>query len=99
MSTFGGFALVVVYLLLSVGALNGLRDDDNKVALWIAAIFGVVVTAGAVYAAFADVKSPTLLAPIYALVLFVIGLVASIAFKGREPASQALPDLTSKEAG
>lgn len=98
MSTFGGFALVVVYLLLSVGALNGLRDDPNKVALWIAAILGVVVTAGAVYAAFADVKSPTLLAPIYALVLFVIGIVASLAVKGREPASRALPDLTSREA-
>lgn len=96
MSTFGGFALVVVYLMLSIGALNGLRDHPNKVALWVAAIVGIVVTAGAVYAAFADVRSPTLLAPIYAVVLFIVGLVASVAFKGRRPASEVLVELRSE---
>ncbi len=30
-ATFGGFALLVVYFLMSVGAIRGLSDDPNKV--------------------------------------------------------------------
>jgi len=97
MSTFGAFALVVVYLMMSVGALVGLRDHPNRVGIWIAALIGIAVTAGAVYGAFAQVKSPTILAPIYALGLFGIGLLASIAFRGREPARVALPELRTHQ--
>jgi amino acid transporter len=97
MSTFGAFALVAVYLLMSIGALVGLRDHPNRIGVWIAAVLGIAVTAGAVYGAFAQVKSPTLLAPIYALVLFGIGLVASLLFKGREPARIALPELRTHQ--
>jgi amino acid transporter len=93
-STFGGFALVLVYLLMSVGSLFGLRDG-NVVGVGIAAILGILITGGAIYGSFAEVASPIVLAPIYALGLFAIGLVASIAFKGREPASEALEDLRS----
>src|SRR5207253_2337201 len=82
----GAFALVVVYLMMSVGALLGLRDHPNRVGLWIAALLGIAVTGGAVYGAFYQVKSPTLLAPMYAAVLFAIGLVAALLFKGRQPA-------------
>jgi len=97
MSTFGAFALVVVYLMMSVGALVGLRDHPNRAGIWIAALIGIAVTAGAVYGAFAQVKSPTILAPIYALGLFGIGLLASIAFRGREPARVALPELRTHQ--
>jgi amino acid transporter len=97
MSTFGAFALVAVYLMMSVGSLFGLRDHPNRVGLWIAALIAIVVTGGAIYAAFYQVKSPTLLAPIYALVLFGIGLIAAIAFKGRQPARIALPELRTHQ--
>ncbi len=97
MSTFGAFALVVVYLMMSVGSILGLRDHPNRVGLWIAALVAIVVTGGAIYAAFYQVKSPTLLAPIYALVLFGIGLIAAIAFKGRQPARVALPELRTHQ--
>jgi amino acid transporter len=97
MSTFGAFALVAVYLMMSVGSLLGLKDHPNRVGLWIAALLGIVITGGAIYGAFYQVKSPTLLAPIYALVLFGIGLIAAIAFKGRVPASRALPELRTHQ--
>ena len=41
MSTFGAFALVVVCLMMSVGALLGLQDPANRVGLWIAALLGI----------------------------------------------------------
>jgi amino acid transporter len=97
MSTFGAFALVAVYLMMSVGSLLGLRDHPNRVGLWIAAILGIAVTGGAIYGAFYQVKSPTLLAPIYALALFGIGLIASVVFRGREPARMALPELRTHQ--
>jgi len=43
------------------------------------------------------VKSPTLLAPMYAAVLFVIGLIAALLFKGRQPARIALPELRTHQ--
>jgi amino acid transporter len=39
-ATFGGFALLVVYILMSIGALRGLSDHPRKVTLWVAAILG-----------------------------------------------------------
>ncbi len=54
------------------------------------------MTGGSDLGSFYKVTSPTLLAPIYALVWFGVGLVYMLAVKGREPASQALGDLRSE---
>ena len=43
-ATFGGFALVVVYFLMSIGAIRGLADDPAKVKLWVSIILGLVMT-------------------------------------------------------
>jgi amino acid transporter len=96
-STFGGFALVVVYLLMSIGAFWGLSDHAQRVGVWIAAFVGIVLTAGAIYGAFYKVTSPIVLAPWYALGWFVIGFVVTFAMRGRPPASSVLADLRSEE--
>jgi amino acid transporter len=98
-STFGGFALVVVYLLMAVGALVGLRDHPNYAGVVIAAVVGIALTGGAIYGSFADVPSPTILAPIYALVWAGLGLVYMLVVRGREPARVALADLSTGEEG
>ena len=98
-STFGGFALVVVYLLMSVGAFWGLADSPNRIGVWIAALVGIALTAGAIFGSFYKVPSPTVLAPWFALGWFVIGIIVTFLMKGREPASQALSDLSSPSAG
>ena len=40
LSTFGGFALMLVYFLLSIGAYRGLRSGTNYVGIVIAATVG-----------------------------------------------------------
>jgi amino acid transporter len=94
-STFGGFALVVVYLMMSVGALVGLSQEPKKLGLVIAALVGIALTGGAIYGSFYKVQSPTLLAPWFALLWFILGLVVTLLVKGRAPASETLTDLRS----
>jgi amino acid transporter len=93
-ATYGGFSLVVVYLLMSIGAIRGLADHPNKVGLAIAVILGIAITGAAIFGSFYKVPSPTVLAPVYALIWAAIGLVYMLAVKGRPPASEVLPDLS-----
>jgi amino acid transporter len=92
-ATFGGFALLVVYLLMSIGAFRGLADEPNKVGLGLAAILGIAITAAGIWGSFYKVPSPILIAPWAAVIWFILGVLYMAAVRGREPASEALPDL------
>ena len=92
-ATFGAFALLVVYFLMSIGGLFGLTEGEGRAGIVVAAIVGIVVTGAAIFGSFYKVPSPTVLAPIYALVWGGVGLVYMLLVRGREPASEALPDL------
>jgi amino acid transporter len=92
-AAFGSFALAVVYLLLSVSGLVGLRNAEGYGGVVVASIVGIVGLSAAIFGAFYEVPSPTVLASWYALIWGVIGLIVMIAVRGREPASEALPDL------
>ena len=95
-ATFGGFALLIVYLLMSVGAIRGLSDHPNRAGLWVAVILGVLITGGGIYGSFYKVTSPLLLAPWAALLWFVVGLLVMFGLmRGRPPASETLADLRS----
>jgi len=92
-ATFGGFALLVVYLLMSLGAIRGLSDDPAKVQLTVAVLLGVAITGLGIFGSFYKVTSPLLIAPWAAVIWGVLGLAYMLVVKGREPASQVLPDL------
>lgn len=92
-ATFGGFALLVVYFLMSIGAFRGVGEDRATAGLIVAALVGIAITAAAIFGSFYKVTSPTLLAPWSAVIWFAIGLVYMALVKGREPASDALSDL------
>jgi drug/metabolite transporter (DMT)-like permease len=77
MSTFGGFAIAAIYLLISVGALRGLRAADKQMQLYLACLIGGLVTAAALFGAIYKVTSPTVYAPYAAIVILVIGLIAA----------------------
>lgn len=94
-STFGGFALLVVYFLMSLGALGGLATDPEKGKLVIAAVLGLLISGAAIFGSFYKVPEPTILAPEYALGLFVVGIIVALLVKGRAPASGVLSDLSS----
>jgi len=97
-STFGGFALLVVYFMMSVGALVTLGKQPKPVGVAIAAIVGLAITGAAIWGSFYKVPDPTIWAPRYAIIWAVIGLIYMALVKGREPASQALADLSSEDS-
>ncbi len=92
-STFGSFALVLIYLLLAVGAIRGLRDHPRRWAVMLAVIVSLLVTAGAIYGSIYKVTAPTVIAPYAAIGWFAVGLAVAILVRGRPQASHAVPDL------
>jgi amino acid transporter len=95
LSTFGGFALVVVYLGMSLGAFRGLSDHPNRAGVVVASLVGIAITAGAVFGGVWRVEGPLKLVPYAVLAWLVLGIVVTFLAKGREPASSALADLRS----
>jgi amino acid transporter len=97
-STFGGFALVVVYLLMCVGSLRSFATSRRRVSIVVSAIVGIVITGGAIFGSFYKVTSPTIEAPYYALALLCLGFASTFLLRARESASTTLPDLSAEAA-
>ena len=81
-SSFGGVCLTVIYLLVSVGALRGLRDANRYWLVVVTAVIGIFVTGAALFGAIYKVAAPTIYAVWVAAAVFIIGLIASIIAKG-----------------
>ena len=99
MSTYGGFAIAVIYLLMAVGALKGLRGSDKQWQLYAAATVGILVTGAAIFGAIYKVAAPTKYAPYSALAILVIGLIAA-SVRGSSPTGSAdFSGLNASEQG
>jgi len=92
-STFGAFALVVVYLLMCVGSIRSFITEEGRALALLAALIGIAITGGAIYASFYKVTRPTLYAPYAALGVLVVGVAIAVATRGRTPAAMHLSDL------
>jgi hypothetical protein len=97
LSTFGGFALMVVYFLLSIGAYRGLREGTNYVGIVIAATVGWIIAALAVFGGIYKQVNPFSLVWVWVLAWAILGLIVTLLMKGRPPASGVLDDLRSDE--
>jgi amino acid transporter len=97
-STFGGFALVVVYLLMSAGALRSHGRGEGRVRIIVSAVIGIAITGGAIFGSFYKVTRPTIYAPWFALALLVIGFASTWMVRARRSARTELADLTTHSA-
>jgi amino acid transporter len=98
-STLGAFLIMVVYGIMALGAFVGLRDHPNKVGLVISGLLGIAVAVGAIFGAIYKVQPPFDRVWLWAAVWGALGLLITIAVKGREPARRALADLSTGEEG
>ena len=97
LSTFGGFALMIVYGLLALGSFWGLRQGANYVGVVIAAVIGVAISVAAVFGGIYKQPAPFNLVWRYVAVWAVLGLVVAVTMRGRPPASSVLDELRSDE--
>jgi amino acid transporter len=97
-STFGGFALVVVYLMMAAGSVRTFGGARGRAALLVSAVLAIVITGGAIFGSFYKVTSPTILAPWFALGVLVIGFLSTFVTRARRSASTQLPDLSKSTA-
>ena len=96
-STLGAFMIMVVYGVMALGAFSGLSDHPNKVGLVISCLLGIGVAAGAIFGAIYKVAPPFDLVWVWGVIWAVLGLIVTVAVKGREPARRALADLSTDE--
>lgn len=97
LSTFGGFALMVVYGFMSLGAFKGLADHPNRAGVWVAGMVGAALSVGAIFGGIYKQVAPFNMVWVVALAWLLLGVVMTFAVKGREPASRVLSDLRSGE--
>jgi amino acid transporter len=95
LSTFGGFALMIVYGLMALGSFNGLADHANRAAVAVAAVVGLAVAVGAVFGGIYRQQNPFDLVWMYVTVWAVLGAIVTLLIRGRAPARQVLGDLHS----
>jgi len=98
-SAFGGLALAVIYLLLCVGALRGLRDHSRYPVVILTAVVGIVVTGAAIFGAIYQVPAPTIYAAYGVGIVFVIGVVLALIAKGPQTPHTSFDELAESESG
>ncbi|MBA3737120.1 MAG: APC family permease [Actinobacteria bacterium] len=98
-STLGAFLIMVVYGTMALGAFSGLGDHPNKVGLVVSGLLGLAVAVGAIFGAIYKVQPPFDRVWLWAAVWAALGLLVTLLLKGREPARQALADLSTGEEG
>jgi amino acid transporter len=98
-ATFGGFALGVIYLLMSIGAVRGLADHPKRWAVYLSAAAGVAVTAAALFGSVYQVRAPALNAGEAATATFVVGLILAFVNPPQATAGARFRELTEAEQG
>ncbi|HUF60290.1 MAG TPA: APC family permease [Actinomycetota bacterium] len=98
-STLGAFLIMFVYGIMALGAFVGLSDHPNKVALVISGLLGTTVAVGAIFGAIYKVAPPFDGIWVWGVIWAALGLLVTLAVRGREPARQVLTDLSTGEEG
>jgi amino acid transporter len=98
-SAFGGLALALIYLLLCVGALRGLRNHPRFPIVVLTAVVGILVTGAAVFGAVYQVPAPTIYAAYGVAGIFLIGVVLALVAKGPQTAHTSFDELPAGEQG
>jgi amino acid transporter len=96
-STLGAFLIMVVYGILATGAFPGLSDHPKRAGVVIAALIGLAVAAGAIFGAIYKQPVPFDRIWMWGAIWAGVGLLITLAVRGREPAHHALADLSTGE--
>ncbi len=98
-STFGGFALAAIYLMMCVGAVRGLGDHPRRWAVYLACTVGIVVSGAALFGSIYKVAAPTIYAPYACIGVLVVGYALTVVFPSRTQGITTFTELSPAEQG
>jgi amino acid transporter len=98
-STLGAFLIMAVYGVVALGAFFGLRDHPKRGLVVVTGVIGLAVAGSAIYGAVYKQPVPFDRIWFWAAAWAGLGLLVTLAVKGREPARKALADLSTGEEG
>jgi amino acid transporter len=96
---YGSFALAAVYATVALAGIRSLWDAENRGALVIAGVIGCVVALGGLWGAIYKVVHPANKIPWAVLITLILGVFVGFIFRGRQMASQVIPELSEAGAG
>ena len=91
---YGAFALAAIYGAVALAGIRSLWDLENRTILVVAGVVGVVVALGALWGSIYKVTHPSNKIPWAVLITLIIGILLSLAVRGRVMASRALAELS-----
>src|SRR6266540_4068574 len=94
---YGSFALAAVYATVALAGIRSLWDAENRGALVIAGVIGCVVALGGLWGAIYKVVHPANKIPWAVLITLILGVFVGFIFRGRQMASQVIPELSEAE--
>jgi amino acid transporter len=98
-STLGGFALSVIYLVICLGSLRGLKGHVPENRLYTAAGIGIIITGLAVFGGIYQVPAPANAAWMTAIVILAVGAALTFVFPGRPAPKDPWQGLAASEHG
>jgi amino acid transporter len=98
-TTFGGFALGIIYLLMCVGAIRGLADHPKRWAVYLACTVGILVSGAALFGSVYKVPAPTIWAPYAGIGALAVGFGLTFIFPGRAVETTTFDELAPAEQG
>jgi amino acid transporter len=98
-STLGAFLILTVYGVMALGAFFGLSDHPKRALVAVTGVIGLAVASSAIFGAIYKQPVPFDRIWFWAAVWAGLGLLVTLAVKGREPARRALADLSTGEEG
>ena len=99
MAALGGFALAVIYFVLSIGAVRGLADHQQPAKVYLAVLVSLLVTGAAIFGAIYKVPTPTIWVVYTTLAVLVVSLVLTFVSPGVEPSGHEWDDLAQADQG
>jgi amino acid transporter len=98
-STLGSVSLATIYLVMSIGAFQGLADHPSRGKVYVAAAVGALVTAAALFGAVYKVPAPMIYAAYTALAILVAGFALTAVFPGEEHVGDPWEPLSEADHG
>jgi amino acid transporter len=97
LATLAPFMFLLIYLVVALTAVRGLRDDENRGGVLLASLIGAGVAIGALFGFVYKAQSPFSLIPYYAIAWLLLGIGWMVFLRVRRARAEAATPLSAPQ--